>query len=440
MQSMKLPVCLSLLLTIAAACGSTTGSDPASGGPLVDESSGWIQVATVLPLVPLGTDHDTFAITPHELAVDATAIRVLFSVDTMIPPGQQSGSSFLTTDFKAITTERSATPPVVTQVMIADLTPNENTIKVRRPLFRAGTDSFETLLFYANSGDQYARVLVFDEAMLQITMQSLSLSTSGSTRLLPNGDILAGDVNASIVGELEHYHRASNTWTFINQSAGDGQWLIAYTPFVLASGGALAFRLYSAGDQAFLSIADFVGDAQYPAAPYAARFVESHAEYARSGVNGVMPVYASTSRVGAYVTEGQSVTVALVTKDNTTGAYTLSAYAWTEGELAFRTLYHAVPISTALGDLLMGARDRVGCQLDGTVYAIVTEHPTQHLVLASATGETRLGEVAVADGAAYAPILSQLRYAQGAYYAVVGLGLGTPTYQGQYLDVVKLVP
>lgn len=36
----------------------------------------------------------------------------------------------------------------------------------------------------------------------------------------------------------------------------------------------------------------------------------------------------------------------------------------------------------------MSARDRVGCQLDGTV----------------------------------------------------GLGLGTPTYQGQYLDVVKLVP
>ena len=32
----------------------------------------------------------------------------------------------------------------------------------------------------------------------------LSLATSESTRLLPNGDILAGDVNAAIVGELEH--------------------------------------------------------------------------------------------------------------------------------------------------------------------------------------------------------------------------------------------
>jgi hypothetical protein len=118
MQSMKLPVCLSLLVDMAAACGSTTGSYPASGGPLVDEASGGMRIATVPPPALLGTDHDAFAITPHELAVEPSAIRVIFSVDTLIPPTQQSGSSFLTTDFKAITTERSATPPVVTQVMI----------------------------------------------------------------------------------------------------------------------------------------------------------------------------------------------------------------------------------------------------------------------------------------------------------------------------------
>ncbi|HEY4183384.1 MAG TPA: hypothetical protein VGM90_41455 [Kofleriaceae bacterium] len=432
----------SCLLLAIAACGSSSTDENGSSGPLLPASSGWKRIATVSPATPLGNDHEPYAIAPHELSVDGTAVRVIYSVQTLIPPVDQTDSPYLTTDFKAITVEDSPTPPTVTPITIANTRPNENIIATtRRPIFRAGSDVFETLLFYRNAGDQFGNLVDYDEAGTQITVEHPSFDASLSSKMLANGDILAGDVNFSAVGELDHYDRAANTWTFINQSAGDNQWLIAYTPFVLASGATLAFRLYSEGDQAFLSIADFVPGASFPAAPYAARFIEAHPEYARSGVNGVMPTYASTTTVGAYVTDGQTVTVVLPTQDNATKQYTLSAYSWTEGETTFRTLYHAVAISTALGDLLVKQRDRVDCRIDGTVYAIVNDAQTYKVVEATASGETSFGEVsAMSDGDAYGPTLSQLRYLDGAYYAVVGLILGTRTYDGAYLDVVKLVP
>lgn len=246
-----------------------------------------------------------------------------------------------------------------------------------------------------------------------------------SLRMLPGGDVLAGDVNGGYIGELDLYRRNANAWTAINQSAGDGQWLIAYTPFALDSGATLAFRLFSLAGHAYLSVADFVPSAQDPAAPYQARFTEEHAQYAPTGSSGPRPTYSSATSVGAFQTGGQQVTVVLVTKDGTTGAFTISAYIWAEGEAGFTELYSAVPISSALGGLMVNARDQVGCHLDGTVYARVTENHATSLALADGAGERRLGVVTDNSGGAYSPTLAALRFSGGAYYAVAGLLLGT---------------
>jgi hypothetical protein len=313
--------------------------------------------------------------------------------------------------------------------------------EVRRPTFRPGSDTLETLLFTRSTlSGARSHVQLFDEAQRTITQLEFQFNGIHVTKTLPNGDLLAGDVNASAIGELEHYRRATNTWTSINQSAGDGQVLIAYTPFELDDGVDLAFRLYAKDAKAFLSIADFAPAAQFPAAPYTARFTEEHAEYARTGVgaNGVAPVFAAATSVATYLTTGRGLTAVLVSKDNASSAYTLSAYAWPAGATVFTTLYSGVSISKGLGDLMTGGREKVQCHADGTVYAIVSESGGSRLALAGAAGERSLGVVAPSTD--HTAVLGQLRFVDGAYYAAVGLLLVNATYQGPELEIVKLVP
>ncbi|MEO6602488.1 MAG: hypothetical protein ABIQ16_21580 [Polyangiaceae bacterium] len=438
---MKRFLILPLLLCVLPACGSSSDSEAAvPGGPLVAASTGWVRVASVKSSEPLGTDHDSFAIAAYDLQVTEGSLRVLYSIDTLIPPAQQTDSPYLSSFFKASTTQGSRAAPVVSAARVATLPRNQNFVfGVRRPVFRVDSDQLETLLFYRSPSEPMAHFDLIDEALSVTTTQAMYFDASHSAKILPNQDILAGDVNDSFIGELDQYHRASNSWTYLNQTAGDGQWLIAYTPFELADGSALAFRVYSEGEQAFLSIADFTPGAMYPEAPYTARFVEEHPEFARTGVSGVRPVYATTTTVGAYASDGQGVTAVLLSKEKT-GAYTVSAYSWAVGEQAFHALYTNVVVSKSLGDVLAGARDRVVCQLDGTVSAIVLEDRTYRVAVVGASGEQSLGAVSDNNGGAYGPQLSQLRWFDGAYYAVVGLTLGQRSYQGQYLDVVKLSP
>lgn len=433
-------MCLFLSL---AACGSDGGGGgPGSSlAPLLPERTGWKRVATIASPVPLQADHDAFAVSAYDLQVEGGALRVLYSIDTLIPPAQQTSSPFQSSYFKGSAVEGSADAPVTTATQIADIVPNEHIAeKIIRPMFRPGGDTLETLLFYYNSNEAFFHVQLFDEALRQITQTTFGFNGSHVAKTLANGDILAGDVNLSIIGELQHYRRATNAWTSIDQSAGDGQVLIAYTPFELDDGVDLAFRLYAKDDKAFLSIADFAPGVQFPQAPYTARLTEEHPEYARAGVNGTAPVFAAATTVGAYVTTGKNLTTVLVSKDNASRAYTISAYTWTAGATTFTKLYGGVSISTGLGDLMTKLRDRVACHADGTVYALVNDNNGYRLALAGASGEKSVGVVTAADAPGYTPVLSRLRFVDGAYYAAVGLLLVSRTYQGPELEIVKLVP
>jgi hypothetical protein len=199
-------------------------------------------------------------------------------------------------------------------------------------------------------------------------------------------------------------------------------------------------RLYSINNKAYLSIADFVFNTSFPAAPYTARFIEEHPEYAPTGFNGVRPQYAADVQVVAYTTQGNSLTAVLMEKNNNTSAYTLSAYHWTEGDTTFTRLYSGIPISAGLAQVITLGSEKVGCNADGTVYALVLSGYNYHLALVSATGEKSLGTAFNNNAGRYAAFMSCVRSVNGSYYAIVAPFFGGADYTGQHMDIVKFTP
>ena len=444
---MTISVAMKPLLRIVmfAACLVSCGNSATSAGgagpeatPLIDESSGWKRVATI---EDTGTRCDTAqgcVDTVYDLTVSAEAAQVLFSADKLEPDGP------MRTYFKASRSlAGAANAPATTLAGLPNL-PNHPNLSFR-PFFRPGSFDMEVLAFWHGFSDTFTHLELYDEAAQLLTAQSPSYDASTSTKVLDNGDILAGDVTGASIGELDYYQRRTNSWTYLNQSAGDGQWLIAYTPFRLDDGSVLAFRLYSLDDRAYLSVADFVPGAAFPAAPYKARFSEEHAEYAPTGKNGVTPTYAQTVRISAYTTAGNSLTVVLEEQDPTTQAYSLSAYLWTEGDSAFQKLYGAVPVSALLGRKLSD-RNAAACASDGSAFAIVQDAHVGfddhlfHLGVVNAHGEASYGTVSDNSGGDTVVTLSTPRYANGAYYAVASPFFKGQAYLGQHVDVVKLTP
>jgi hypothetical protein len=430
-----------LVLFLIGLLSCSKKSDPSSNsgdnftGPLLPESSGWKRVARIDDTNKTTDQLAVNQMTAYDLTINGSALQVLYSEDKF-----EDGDKF-SFYHKASVTEGSPAAPVINEIPdFPAYTTAKPTVFSFRPIFRPGTFNMETLRFSHNATDPFNRLELFDETTKSITTESPFFDASLSAKMLTTGDILAGDINYGGLCELDYYNRANNTWKYVNQSAGDSQFAIAYTPFLLENGSLLAFRLYSKTGKAYLSIADFVYNASFPNAPYAARFVEEHSEYAPTGYNGVTPQYSGKTNVVAYLTTGSSVTVVLRHQDNTTKAYSISAYKWTTGDVSFKQLYTGVPLSTLLGDALT-KRNEISCQEDGNVYAILLNGQNYELVVAGANGEKSYGSVSNNNGGSrYVATLSCLRYVGGAYYAVATPFFAGHDFEGQHLDIVKLTP
>ena len=333
----------------------------------------------------------------------------------------------------------SSTAPVVTMLTGTPYLINAPNLTFR-PVLNPVSLNMETMAFWHNPSDPYNYLDLYDQSATLTTRQNPYFESVHNAKMLSNGDILAGQVNLSFIGELDYFNRASGQWTYMNQSAGDTQRAIAYTPFIINGGTPLAMRLYSLHNKAYLSIADFVLTASFPAAPYAARFTEEHAEYAPTGFSGVQPQYAANVQVVAYTTQGSTLTVVLMEKNNTTSAYTLSAYQWTAGTTSFTRLYSAVSISAELAQVITLHTEQVGCNPDGTLYALVLSGYDYHLALVSATGERSVGTAFNNNTGRYVAFMSCLRSVGGSYYAVVAPFFAGSDYTGQHLDIVKITP
>ncbi len=402
--------------------------------PMLSESSGWKRVAKIRYSGNFVDQLKQNSMTGYDLTMLNGNLQMLYSEDKI--EGNGTFSFYL----KVSTAPNSSSDPIIYTIPagMPSYPINQPSFV---PVFRPGTFNMETFAIWQNTGEVGFHLDHYDESAKQISTQYTQFNASHSIKMLSNGDVLIGEVNSSINGELAYYNRIIGKWTYISQGAGDLQWLIAYTPFKLDDGSLLAFRCFSKKGKAFLSIADFVPSAVYPAAPYNDRFVEEHAEYAPNGfaANGIQPTYASTASIAAYTTAGNSVVVVLKNQDKTTNAYTLSAYKWTKGDASFTKLYSGISISTELGDALTH-RDQVGCTIDGTAYALLHINSKWSLVLANGAGEKTYGSASDNNGGRFIARMNCLRYFDGAFYALVTPYFFGADYEGQHMDVVKLTP
>ena len=426
-----------ILLTATSGCKkNTSGTNGSNSTPLIPESTGWTRVASVAN-TGLYVDQNTQCrMQGYDLVVNGNNLNILYSEDKF------ENGMYQSQYLKATLTAGSSNAPIIAPLTGAPYyIPNANrNIVSFRPLLNPQTLNMECMTFYNYYTDPYYYLELYDQSATLITRQNPYMDGTHVAKMLSNGDILAGQVNLSYICELDYFKRSTGQWTYMNQSAGDTQRAIAYTPFIINGGEPLAMRLYSLHNKAYLSIADFTLTASFPAAPYTARFTEEHPEYAPTNGVAIPPVYAAAVQVLTYTVQGSTLTVVLMEKNNTTSAYSLSAYQWTEGATAFTRLYSAVPISSDLGQTLSLHAEQAGCNPDGTAYALVQSNTNvYHLALVSAAGERSYG-TASASGGTYAAFFSCLRSINGSYYALVTPFFSGADYVGQHMDVVKITP
>ena len=421
------------VLVLLASCKKTDDSSGNNGNnygdPLVPENTGWKRVATI----NYSGKYVDAGIVPHEMtAYDISenngALQVLYSEDKF-----ENGDRF-PFYFKATTPLSGGADAAVTE-----LPKMPSAVQ-----FRPGTYNAETYNFVPQSGANFFFKLI-DEAAQVVTSNYVFNYPAYYRYMRANGDLVMGGIYSTAALDMEYYNRAANTWTHNLQSNADTQYNIAYRPFLVdGDASPLAFRLYSKGTKAFLSVARFVQNTQYPAQPYTTFFTEEHPEYAPTSITGFSPDFPGESSIVAYNAEGNALTVVLSNKNKSSGAYTLSAYKWINGAVALMPLYKNVSVATDLGDKL--APGILGqCTADGTVYALLDEaSPTHngrayHLSLINANGEKTYGNV-YSISTRYVASISTLRYINGAFYACVVPQFSGVDYVGQHMDIVKLTP
>jgi hypothetical protein len=440
-----LPVVLLYVIASFMACKKSNSSMPvtnsAATAPLIAESSGWKRMWAIDNSYGFIDQNVPCDMTPYDLVLTAGGAQVLYSENKY-----ENGDRFSFV-LKAACTMGTLKPApnYIKTFHYLDEKANMSSEGLgNRPYFIGGTFMAEDANLYTNTSSQFGTLWLWNEANTRIATNDRSsipgiLNTLVS---LPNGDLLGGGVNLSQLCELNYYTRATNTWSYGSSSPGtDTSFAITYTPFKLDDGSLLAFRMYSKGPRAFISVDDFVPSATYAQQPFIPRATEEHPEYARYGFgNGVSPLFRGAAKICAYATEGSSMTVVLAFTDDTTKAYTLSAYKWTNGSASFQKLYSCIPISTALGDMLTNHRHEVGCKIDGTAYALLLGNNNYSLVQVNASGEKSYGTASNNNGGKYVATLSCLRYYNGAYYAVAWPFFSGADYLGQHMDIVRLVP
>lgn len=405
--------------------------------PLFSESTGWKRVAIINSYNQLLGAANWM--TPYDLNIVGNNVQVVYD---------QTNNFNQPNVFKAgYDLSGNANAKIINLNKLYRIDNGFNGVDYGTIFFQPGTFNIETLIYPYNSGG--AHIILHNEVGTELTNQFSSnfddLSTS--TKVLSNGDILTGGLYSPYALELNYYKSSTNVWRRILESASDTAYHIAYTPFRMDDGTVLAFRLYSKNStkRAFLSISDFIRTAT---APYQARFIEEHPEYAPKNVirNQFTPdviEFTSNVKIVNYAVEGNSFTVVLREQNNTTNNYTLSAYKWTQGNLSFQKLYGGVGISKIFGDNL-GRRDWAICNIDGTVAALVKEgvngnDQTYSLAISNANGEKRYGAVKNNTYPRAVTTLTCLRYINGAYYAVASPSLfSADNAEGQHLDIVKL--
>ena len=431
-------ISLLCILTCILSCKKSS-NDPKSQSDsysaLVDESSGWKRVGMVKNTYSNVDQNANCDMTPYDLSFNNGKIQVLYSEDKY-ENGDKYPKYFKADckvgDFGMVTN--------IDKFPFFAIQPYQLRT---RPFFIPGSFNTETLTFSHEPTIVYDEVVLWDENASQITKINPYCDLSYNIKPLANGDLLGGDVNNSNIGELDYYNKATNKWTYINQSSGDTQYLITYVPIKIEDGTLLAFRLYTLGKSSFMSMADFDFKANYPTPFYKTRFKESHPEYNPNGLasNNFTPAYPTEVKVIASNYESGKFAVVLMERDINKSSYTLSSYIWNYGDKSFKKVYSNLPITRELGDYSRNHKLDVGVTMEGTFYSLVNDGNHYYLDLTSSEGEKKYGIVPTYIASAnYAPFLRCLRYFNGEYYAVATPFYAGYSYIGQHLDIVKLKP
>ncbi len=434
---------IALVAIISACSKSNTLADANSinNGTLFSESTGWKRVATFQPTNMLLTAANSME--PFDMNIVDSKAQLVFS--------QTNGANSRLV-FKGNATIGSTVNASVAPLNTLYFIPQGYAgVAYGNVFFKPGTYYVENLVYpYTGSGG-VSNIVLHNEAGMQITSQiTYNFADLGfNTKMLSNGDIITGGVYSSVSLEVNYFTRATNGWNRQTPNVTDQSYNIEYTPFKIADGSLLAFRMsYKKNPlKGFLSITDFTPSTQQAITN---RFVEEHPEYAPTNyiVHQYTPdevIYASNVKIVSCAVENNSFTVVLREENNTTHNYTLSAYKWAKGDVMFQKLYGLLPISKLLADNL-NRRDLIVCQPDGTVAAIVKEglngnQMTYSLATCNASGEHRFGAVVNNTYPRAVTILSCLRYFNESYYAVASPSLySSDNADGQHLDVVKLIP
>ncbi|MBC7721087.1 MAG: hypothetical protein H7068_03635 [Pedobacter sp.] len=432
MKNLKKGFALIVVLVISSCSKPDSGGSSSSNdynATLFTESTGWNRVA-IIGNIPASLGVANW-ITPLDLnIVDNKAQVILY----------QNSNFQQQNNFKASYTMGSNAVATITSLnQLYFFQDSSNGVQYGKILFKPNTYDVETI---NSTGDHYFRLS--NEAGTQITTHYMNNTYTGGTKLLSNGDWLTGGLYNSVAPIYYYYTRATNSWTVNGgTSSSDLTYNIDYVPFKIADGSLLGFRFFNKNnpEKAFLSIADLS-----PTIAYQDRFIEEHPEYAPTAyiIHQFDPnetIFASTVTIANYAVEDNSFTVVLREENNTTHNYTLSAFKWTKGAVAFQNLYSHLPISKLLGDAL-GANSV--CKPDGEIGVIVKEgvngnEMTYSLATCNAGGEHRYGAVVNNTYPRAVTMLSCLRYINGSYYAVASPSLfSAENGEGQHLDVVKL--
>ncbi len=396
------------------------------GDAYLSASSGWQRVATV-------KNSSKYSMRAYDLQIDGSNARVLYS------EGFTANGADIQTYYKAQYALGSNTEAAITKL------PDDYTLYIQNnsqldyqnimPQFQPGTFNTEYLCFY-HYYSSAPFVNLNDNNLKQVTTDQVNSPTQ-TFKNLPNGDILGGDVANTRACVAEYYTRSNNSWKAYYANAYDGSAAYTHTPFILADGTLLSFRLYYKTGKAYLAIADFT-NANYPASGFANRVVEEHTEFAPN-IPDLNSIFFNPTNVVAYTTEANSVTIVMQHKDILGQTSTLSAYKWTEGATTIQKLYSGVSISNELVTMLL-RRNEIGCTIDGTLYAILSTGTGFHLSLTNSGGEKSYGAASNNNGGNYVLTLNRLRYYNGSYYAVLAPTQGGTSPDAQHMDIVKLTP
>jgi hypothetical protein len=407
---------------------TTTITTNKTTGPYLAASTGWQRVA----IIKSTTKN---SIRAYDLQIDGSTARVLYS------EGFLANGADIQTYFKAQSAIGStadatiSTVPVIFSLFIQN---NEHLdYQYIWPQFRPGTFATENFCYYHYFS--HSPYINLNDNNLNLITTNQVTSSAQSFKNLPNGDILGGEVANTASCIADYYSRTANTWTSYDANAHNGSVATTCTPFILADGSLLSFRLFYKTGKAYLAVAGF-SNAAYPASGFADKVSEEHPEFAPN-IPDVNSIFFNPTSVVAYTIDGNTITVVLLHRDILGQTATVSAYKWTEGASSIQTLYTGIAISNDLSTMLQLHRREIGCTTDGTLYAIIfTGGNSYHLSLTNAGGEKSYGTAGNNTGGNYVLTVNCLRYFNGAYYAVVAPTQGGTSADAQHMDVIKLMP